>query len=145
MYGSVEARRHGLTLFRESGWSNVWSECLFIDGEWYYMYGDSVYLLRPWMKRPFTRGVCSEVESAFNTRMSEVRVSVEHNYKDLKQLWSIQDFARNLKVRQAPIALLYKMAALLTNLRLCLYRGGQITAYYKLDQPTLEEYLAPEN
>ena len=145
MYGPVEGRRHDLTLLRESGWNNVWSECLYIDGEWYYIYGDSAYLLRPWMQRPFTRGICSDGESDFNTRMSEVRVSVEQNYKDLKQLWCSQDFARRLKVRHAPIGLLYKMSALLTNFRVCLYKGGQITAYYNLDPPSLEEYLEPEH
>lgn len=141
LYGPVEGRRHDLTLLRESRWSEVWQECLFIDGDWYYLYGDSAYLLRPWMQRPYTRGVCSAQETAFNTQMSEVRVSVEHNYKDLKQLWNSQDFARKIKVRQSPVALLYKMSALLTNFRVCLYQGGQINAFFDCPPPTLEEYL----
>lgn len=145
MYGPVEGRRHDLTLLRESRWDDIWREALFIDGEWFYVYGDSAYLLRPWMMRPFTRGVCSAEETFFNTRMSEVRVCVEQNYKDLKQLWCSQDFARRLKVRQAPIALLYKMSALLTNFRTCLYKDGQITEFFDVPAPSLEEYLAAEN
>lgn len=144
LYGPVEGRRHDLTLLRESGWNDVWGESLFIDGEWYYIYGDSAYLLRPWLLRPFTRGVCSGPEAVFNTRMSEARVCVEQNYKDVKQLWCSQDFARRMKVRQSPISLLYKMSVLLTNFRVCLYKGGQITAYYELAPPSLEEYLEPQ-
>lgn len=71
-------------------------ECLFIDLEWYYIYGHSAYLLRPWMQRPFTRGLCSAAEQVFIRRMREARVSVKHNYKDLKQLCSSRDFVRKV-------------------------------------------------
>ena len=141
LYGPEVGRRHDLTLYRESNWGEILEEYLLSDGEYYYIYGDSAYLLRPWMIRPFTRGVCSEQEAAFNTMMSEVRVSVEHNYKDVKQLWTSQDYLRNMKVLKAPIALLYKMSALLTNFRVCLYSGGQINHYYEIDPPSLDEYL----
>lgn len=74
--------------------------------------------------------------------MSEVRVSVEHNYKDVKQLWSSQDYVRNTKVRKVPTAFLYKMSALLTNFRVCLYNGGQISTHFDVKAPLLDEYLA---
>ena len=38
-------------------------------------------------------------QEMYNTRMSAVRVSVEWSYKDLKQLWSPNDYARALKIR----------------------------------------------
>lgn len=141
LYGPMEGRRHDMTLLRESNWNEVLSQCLFIDGEWFYIYGDAAYLLRPWMQRPYTRGVCSATEELFNKKMSEVRVCVEHNYKDLKQLWTSQDFPRKIKIRQTPIAMLYKAAALLTNFRVCLYEGGQINAYFECIAPSLDEYL----
>ena len=37
LYGTVEMRRHDLTLLGKSGWSDVWLECIFIAGEWYYI------------------------------------------------------------------------------------------------------------
>lgn len=40
--------------------------------------------------------------------MISVRVFVDHNYKDLKHFWTSQDFAQNMKIWNAPIALLYK-------------------------------------
>lgn len=36
-------------------------------------------------KHLFTRSICSSQEGEFITRISEVIVAVEHNYKDLKQ------------------------------------------------------------
>ena len=73
--------------------------------------------------------------------MSELLASVEQKYKDLKQLWWSQDFARKMKIRQATIALIYNMVAILTNCRVFLYIGGQVNAYYELGPRTLEEYL----
>lgn len=55
--------------------------------------------------------------------MSNVRVAVEHNYRDVKQFWITQDFSRNLKVSQAPIALLYKFSAILTIFHVCFYNS----------------------
>ena len=31
LYGPMDGRRHNLTLLRDSGWNDIWSECLFID------------------------------------------------------------------------------------------------------------------
>lgn len=60
----------------------------------------------------------------FNTQTSEVRVAVEHNYKDLNNFWNSQDFEPKIKVRKSSVALLYNMSAVLTNFRVCLYVGG---------------------
>ena len=73
------------------------------------------------MQRPFRRN-CNEEHKVFNRQMSSVLVCVEHSYKDLKQQFISQDFSRNLKVRQSPIALQYKASALLWNFRLCFYK-----------------------
>ena len=43
-------------------------------------------------------GNCTDEETGFNYQISSVRLSVEHNYKELEQTWRIQDFARNLLV-----------------------------------------------
>ena len=72
------------------------------------------------MMRPFPREVATEEEKSINSIMSGVRVSVEHNYKDLKHYWVSNDFARELKVRQAPVGLLYRASAILLNFHACL-------------------------
>ena len=77
--------------------------------------------------------------------MSAVRITVEINYKGVKQLWKSQEFKRNLKVMKAPISLLYKASALLMNFRICYYNGGQIKSQYNIRAPSIEEYLNNNN
>lgn len=141
MFGPEVGRRHDITLYRNSGWDDLFEEFLLVDGQYFCVYGDSAYLLRPWMQRPYYRDLATPLQMLFNTRMSVVRVSVEHNYKDLKQFWVRQDFARQLQVRKAPIALLYKASALLLNMHACLYTRGQVAEQFQLDPPPLEQYL----
>lgn len=141
LHGPEVGRRHDLTLYRESGWDEILENFLMVEGVYFYIFGDSAYLLRPWMQRPFYRGLATEAQRTFNTKMSAVRVSVEHNYKDLKQYWVSQDFARNLRVRKAPIALLYKASALLLNFHACLYKRGQVQEQFETEPPSLDEYM----
>lgn len=101
LYGPVAGRRHDLTLLRNSGWNTKLENCLSTVEKQFYIFGDSAYEIRPWLQRP-CRCVCTDVQKLFSTQMSSVRVSVEHNYKDLKQQWISQDFARNLMVRNRP-------------------------------------------
>ena len=56
---------------------------------------------KAWTKSAFPSIGATEAHELYNTLMSAIRVSVEWNYKDLKQLWSFTDFPRALKVRQA--------------------------------------------
>lgn len=72
--------------------------------------------------------------------MSSVRVSVEHTYKDLKQIWTSQDFSRKLKVREAPISILYVFSAILWNFRICFYSGGQVQKRFGMKPPSFNEY-----
>lgn len=83
-YGPMKRRHHDLKILRESGWSDILHDRR-LDG-WYYIYGDSAYLLWSWMQRPFISGICSFQEEPFNTKMSEVCVAVENSYRDLKHL-----------------------------------------------------------
>ena len=76
--------------------------------------------------------------------MSPVREAVEWSYKDIKQMWSSQDFKRILKVGKAPIGLLYTAAALLCNFKVCLGHGGQAASYFNSRAPTLDSYLQEE-
>lgn len=58
--------------------------------------------------------------------MGKTHVAVEQNYKDLKQSCTSQDFAGDMKVKKAPIALLYKTAAILFSFHVCLQSDGQV-------------------
>ena len=96
------------------------------------------------MQIAFPRSGAKAEEEAYSTLMSAVRVAVEWNDKDLKQLWSLNDFSGALKVRQSPIGLLYIPSALVLNFKTCLEAGGEVQAHFKCPPPTLEDYLNDE-
>ena len=100
MYGPDMSRWHDLTLLRNSNWDNELQERLNANGKQFYMYGGGAYKLKPWIQRPVL-GILNTQEKDFNWKMS-VRVSVEHTYKDFKQMRTSQDFAWKLETREAP-------------------------------------------
>lgn len=97
LYGPEFGRRHDLTLLSK--------RALATGERQFYTYGDSAYTIRPWYMRPFICNTTGE-QREFNRAMSSIIVAVEHNYKDLKHQWVIQNSPRNLKVRLSTIALL---------------------------------------
>lgn len=141
LHGPIEGRRHDLTLFRQSGWEADLEHLLLIDGIQHYVYADSAFTIRPYLQVPFGTVGATLQQVLFNRAMSGVRVAVEWNYKDLKQMWSTNDYSRLLKVRQAPIGLIYKASALMLNLRTCIYKGGQAGSYFEVKAPSISEYL----
>lgn len=143
MYGPEEGRRHDITLYRKSGLDEAMLQSLLVDDTQYYVYGDPAFVMRPWLQVGFPCNVGGVVEEQFNSAMSSAREAVEWSYKDLKQNFTANDFPRMLKVRKAPIALMYKAAAVLWNLKVCLNHGGQVTSYFACAPPSIEAYLAP--
>lgn len=117
-----------------------------IDGNKYYIYGDSVYLLRYWKKTPYIAAFGEPEQLLFKTEKLALRVLVEEKYRDWKQLWcsqdfernlAIQDFVRNLKVRQAPIGLLHKGATIRLKFYTCFYRSGHTIERFGIPPSTL--------
>ena len=78
---------------------------------------------------------------AYNAAMSKVRVGVEWVFGDIVNFFKFLDFKKNLKIGLSPIAKMYMVCALLTNVRTCVY-GSMTSSYFNLDPPTLAEYLA---
>ena len=69
-------------------------------------------------------------QTIINTQMSRVRESVKWSNKDLKQLWTRNDYSRRLMVSKGPISILYVCTALLLNFKTCFENGGQVGAYF---------------
>ena len=141
MYGPEVGRRHDMTLYRESGLDGILQSTFNNGGVQYCLYGDAAYILRPWLQTAFPRLGASAEQLWYNKGMSSVREAVEWTHKDIKQLWTTQDFKRKLNVRQSPIALLYQTAAILWNFRVCMSGGGQVSSYFNCDPPSLSDYL----
>lgn len=51
------------------------------------------------MTRPVFKGFAAASELEFNDMMSVLCLLMEQNYRDLKQMWILQVFARRLKVK----------------------------------------------
>ena len=78
-----------------------------------------------------------------NTEMSKVREVVEWGYKDLKQHFAINDYARHLKVLKTPIGLMLAVCCGLSNIRCCLY-GSQTARYFGCNPPCLDDFRSFE-
>lgn len=141
LWGPEVGRRYDLTLLRKSGWKAVLEDGLLIQGSQYHIYCDPAYLMMPYMQVPFIVIGENAEQKAFSKKMSAVRVSVEWSYKDVKQMWSCNDFARKMKVKESPISLMYIASVILFNFRTCLYGGGQTGSYFSCEPPTLDTYV----
>lgn len=86
MYGPEVGWQHDMTLLRNSRLIKASTDILVTYGRQFYIYDDGVYVLRPWLQIPFDRATASTEQAVYNTSMSDVKVSVEWNCKDLKQI-----------------------------------------------------------
>ncbi|CAB1108384.1 unnamed protein product [Ectocarpus sp. CCAP 1310/34] len=77
----------------------------------------------------------------FNKSMSQCRVTVEWGFKDMTSKWAFVDMKCQQKFLLSPVATQYKVATLLSNFHSCLNGGNQISQYFGVEPPTLEEYL----
>lgn len=128
-----------MTLHHESQLDETLSEALTIDGHQFYLYGDAAYMLRPWLQTAFD-GLLTLQQESHNDSMKAPRASVEWGFKDVKQVCSFLDFPHKMKVREVPVGLLYKIGALVWNLRCCMY-GSATSAFFKCAPPSVEDYL----
>lgn len=144
MYGPEVGRRHDMTLYQDSGIDLILQQHMVMDGRQFYLYADAAYVLKPWMQIAFNPAFATPPQIVHNHAMNAARVAVEWSYKDVKQMWSSQDFKRMLKVRQAPVSLMYLGAALLWNIKVCMQHGGQVQQHFGCPPPTLDRYLRIE-
>lgn len=63
-------------------------------------------MMRPWLQVGYGRAFSDDAQLLFNRTMSSEREAVEWSYKNMKHMWTCQDFKRMLEVRKAPIALM---------------------------------------
>jgi nuclease HARBI1 len=138
--GPIEGRRLDWTLYCRSGIELQFEENMIINGIQYCIYGDSRYHLRPFMEAPYEGSNLSEEQKYLNKAMSASRITVEWNFKEVKQYWSTMDYNIKLRGGECPECALCTAAMLLTTCRNCVYPNT--TAQYFPCRPlTLEEYL----
>ena len=145
LYGPVEGRRQDAGMLNESGLLNVLQrEAYTPGGNPLCLYDDPAYPLRPQLMSPFRETdvpILTPEMRAFNTAMSEVRVSVEWLFGDVAEYFKFVDYKKNLKLGMSAVAKQYIVSALFRNILTCLYRNSTAT-FFQLEAPTLLEYLA---
>lgn len=139
--GPLKGQRYQFLLLRESNWKLVIGEKMCLSGQQLYVFGEIFYIMRPNWQYPFLQEFALLGKQRFSFAMSSVKILVEHNYRDLKQIWCSEDCAKSLRDRHAPIGLLYRDAEILLEFIICVQRGGQTTASFALIPPFLEPYL----
>ena len=143
MFGPMEGRRHDVALLAESGLLDMirfhsnrnTPLCL---------YGDSAYPLDPYLMCPYKGAALTAEQEAFNRGMSSGREAVEWMFGKIVQIFAFVDFKKNQKLYLQPIGKYYKVAALLTNCHTCFY-GSQVSTYFGLNPPSIQDYLIAQN
>ena len=109
------------------------------SGEPVCLYGDPAYSVRVHLQASFW-GNLNPLQEEFNSQISKVRITVEWLFNEITKHFAFLDFKKNLKIGLSPVGKMYRVCALLTNARTCLYKA-QTSEFFNFDLPTLEEYF----
>ena len=110
------------------------------DGTPLCIYRDPAYPLRQHLQTGFKGAHLTPDQQAFNTAMSYVRSTVEWTFGEIVRYWAFLDFKNNLKVYLSAVGKIYLVGTLLRNALTCCY-GSQVSDYFELTPPTLNEYF----
>jgi nuclease HARBI1 len=104
--------------------------------------GDSGYTEKGILVIPFSKGQArAHPEKAeFNKIMSSCRIAVEWFFGVAENLWSYIGHQELHTILKRDVVSWFKAAILLTNIHNILY-PNQISQYFDVDPPTLEEYF----
>jgi hypothetical protein len=79
---------------------------------------------------------------AFNNIVCPLRTSVEWGYeKIIYKYWAFLDFKKQTKFGKSGIIAMWHIAVFLTNVVTCANGGNQISTYFNLAPPSLEDYI----
>ncbi|KAH9157384.1 hypothetical protein AeRB84_000748, partial [Aphanomyces euteiches] len=143
-WGPLEGSRHDTTLLRESKLCNFLDENKS-DFSGYLIYGDPAYGVLDWVFSGYKGPNTTSLERAFNREMSSVRQSVEWSFGRMKSLWAFITYKDQQKIMLQNIGKVVSLAMFLTNCDCCYNGGNQISSYFGLTPPSLQEYLQLNN
>ncbi|ETV65280.1 hypothetical protein H257_17989 [Aphanomyces astaci] len=117
MYGPVEGRHHDSTMLSMSCLLDRFKANPVLAR--FCLYGDPAYGCRQCLSCPFANAMPGTFETVFNSSMSSVRESVEWSFHLVKGLWSYVSYDKKMKPD-----------------------GNQISMYFDVKPPSLDEYLS---
>lgn len=144
LWGPATGTRHDAYLLAQSGLMQKIASLTSPSGHPYQLYGDPAYGRSNHLICPFSvasSGVLSPAMIDFNKRMSHCRVAVEWGFKEVSGRWAFVNLKPQQKFLLSPVAKQYRVATLLSNWHSCLNGGNQISQFFGVAPPTLEEYL----
>ena len=143
MYGPIEGRRHDSGVLAESGLLQQLQQHMEVPGggRVYAIYGDAAYPLSTYIQKAFQGAALTPEQLLFNTLMNSARQTVEWEFGQILSLWAYVDFKKQQKIFLQPVSIHYKVAALMTNLRTIVRKGNNISKFFGLKPPTLDQYL----
>ncbi len=140
VYGPVAGRRHDGFLWRASGVDQQLRGLTSHNGTQFRLFGDKAYALSDLLITPFRIIGHQPQQALFNQVMSTIRVPNEWSIGLTGGLFKFNTYDKNLKVLLSPIGIYYLVANIFTNCHNCLH-PNQISKYFDLAPPSLEEYL----
>ena len=79
--------------------------------------------------------------AAFNSIMIPIRTSVEWGYEKIVLYWVFLDYKKVMNIQLSAILPMWHLAIFLTNCLTCAKGGNQISKFFNIEPPSLEEYL----
>ena len=110
------------------------------DGTPLCVYGDPAYPHRVQLQIGFKGARLTLAQERFNQSMSDRRATVEWSFGEITTYWAFTDLKKNLKIGVSAVGKQYLVATLLKNALVCCY-GNQVSQYFDLAPPKLEEYF----
>eukprot|EP00117_Sycon_ciliatum_P008679 scpid29032/ scgid11272/ len=133
LYGPVEGRRHDAGILAES---NLLAKLQQLpdpdDGGIFALYGDPAYPLSPRLQKAYLGANLTPAQAQFNTLVNRARQSVEWSFGELLTYWAYVDYKKQQKLLLQPVAIYYRVGALLINCRVIIQRGNKTSKYFDI-------------
>ena len=147
LYGPYEGKKNDWSIWIESGAIPRLRRMMTAPRESLYLFGDPAYhcsfgVCAPFMTSTAGGGNLTADEQRFNTKLSSVRISVEHAFGDAWRQWTYTVSHKQLHMGNQAVGAFFKAAVLLNNLRACMH-GNQTSVHFGVKPPTPEGYLYP--
>ena len=157
LFGPIEGRHNDAFALTESG---LMDQCVLhakipdVDGvdegdcgegapaehRYLQLFGDPAYGLNEQIISPFPKPGQSDDQQEWNTRMSKVRIEVEHGFSLVTNVWRFLGVKSKHRVFQSPVGRYYRVGVLLANALACL-QPNQVSQYFDCPPPSLEDYF----
>ena len=122
LFGPVESRRHDSGVLGESGLLPQLAAHMNGPNRIpYALYDDDVYTLSQYLQKTYQGAALTQAQQRFSTELSKARVGFEWSIGDISSQWRYLAIKKQQKVLLQPVAMFYRVAALLTNLQTSAY------------------------